>query len=207
MMARAWMAFAAVGVFAARAVAEEPAAIATMQEKMSYTFGFDMGKTLSRQGVPLETNLVLQGFHDGLLRATPALSESDMAAALAACQAVLKARQVEWRQSSSTARRQAGAAAAAAANATHALVVASPDTLPAGTMAVRYAQALVANGGTLPYTWSVSTGALPGGLALSASGVIGGTPTARGNFPFTVQLQDGLGNVVTKAISISVNGP
>jgi hypothetical protein len=201
------MAFAAVGVFAARAVAEEPAAIATMQEKMSYTFGFDMGKTLSRQGVPIETNLVLQGFRDGLLRATPALSESDMAAALAACQAALKARQVEWRQSASTARRQAGAAAAAAANAASALTVAGPDKLPDGTIAANYAQALVATGGTMPRAWSLAAGALPGGLTLSATGVISGTPTARGNFPFTAQIRDGLGNVSTKAFSITVNGP
>jgi hypothetical protein len=196
-----------VGFLAVHAAAEDQRPLQTMQEKMSYTFGFDMGKTLVRQGVPLETNLVLQGFHDGLLRATPALSESDMAAALAACQAVLKARQIEWRQSASTARRQAGAAAAAAANAASALTVAGPDKLPDGTIAANYAQALVATGGTMPRAWSLAAGALPGGLTLSATGVISGTPTARGNFPFTAQIRDGLGNVSTKAFSITVNGP
>jgi len=50
---------------------------------------------------------------------------------------------------------------------------------------------LKAWGGTEPYTWDVSEGALPDGLTLnSATGLISGTPTATGNFKFKVLITD-----------------
>jgi hypothetical protein len=54
----------------------------------------------------------------------------------------------------------------------------STIALPAGQVGKAYTTTLVANGGTTPYTWSV-TGALPAGLAFNAaSGVLSGTPGA-----------------------------
>ncbi|HLI63998.1 MAG TPA: putative Ig domain-containing protein, partial [Terriglobales bacterium] len=53
-----------------------------------------------------------------------------------------------------------------------------------------YQQSLQASGGKPPYTWSISAGSLPPGLSLSAAGVISGTPTTTGKFPFTVQVTD-----------------
>lgn len=50
---------------------------------------------------------------------------------------------------------------------------------------------LTATGGTGPYTFAVTTGLLPPGLNLSSSGVLSGTPTQGGNFPFTVTITDG----------------
>ncbi len=44
-------------------------------------------------------------------------------------------------------------------------------------------------GGT--QTWSVPSGSLPAGLALSSAGVLSGTPTATGDFTFKVQVTDG----------------
>lgn len=49
---------------------------------------------------------------------------------------------------------------------------------------------LAATGGVEPYHWTVSVGALPGGLTLSAAGVISGTPAANGFFQFSVQVFD-----------------
>jgi large repetitive protein len=63
---------------------------------------------------------------------------------------------------------------------------------------------LMATGGTAPYTWS---GSPANGLSLSSSGVISGTPSAGGNFSFSVQATDSLGASATANISVSVTGP
>ncbi len=54
---------------------------------------------------------------------------------------------------------------------------------PAGTVGVAYSHTFTATGGTPPYTWSSTGGALPGGLLLNPStGELAGTPTAAGTF-------------------------
>ena len=66
-----------------------------------------------------------------------------------------------------------------------------PAALPAGTVGASYPQAaIVSVGGTAPYTYAVSSGALPTGLVLSTAGVLSGTPGAAGSFTFTVTATD-----------------
>ena len=77
-------------------------------------------------------------------------------------------------------------------------------TLPNGEATVAYSQTLAATGGLTPYTWSVSAGALPGGIALSAAGVLSGTPTAAGTFSFTVRVRDANTVTATRAQSLTV---
>ena len=62
----------------------------------------------------------------------------------------------------------------------------SPAALPNGSQAVAYSQTVTASGGTGPYTFVVTAGALPTGLSLSSQGYLFGTPTQSGNFQFTV---------------------
>ncbi|GAB2511943.1 putative Ig domain-containing protein [Lysobacter humi (ex Lee et al. 2017)] len=69
-------------------------------------------------------------------------------------------------------------------------VTVSPSTLPDGTVGAGYSQTLNASGGTAPYTYAVSAGALPAGLTLSPTGVLGGTPTAAGTFAFSITATD-----------------
>jgi len=65
------------------------------------------------------------------------------------------------------------------------------QSLAGGTVGVSYSAALAASGGTLPYSWSIVSGLLPGGLSLNSStGSIAGTPTTAGTFSFTVQATD-----------------
>ena len=54
-----------------------------------------------------------------------------------------------------------------------------------------YSQSNVASGGTTPYTYSVSAGALPAGTTLNAAtGTVAGTPTAAGAFSYTIKATD-----------------
>jgi hypothetical protein len=67
-----------------------------------------------------------------------------------------------------------------------------PTTLAGGTTGTAYNATLnPAAGGTAPYTYAVTAGALPGGLALNpTTRVISGTPTAAGTFNFSVTATD-----------------
>lgn len=56
----------------------------------------------------------------------------------------------------------------------------SPPTLPNGTVGVPYSQTITASGGTAPYVFSVTAGALPAGLTLTPGGLLSGTPTTAG---------------------------
>ena len=66
----------------------------------------------------------------------------------------------------------------------------STRSLSTGTVGAAYSQALQATSGTLPYSWAITAGSLPAGLALNGAGVISGTPTAAGTSTFTVQVTD-----------------
>lgn len=60
---------------------------------------------------------------------------------------------------------------------------------PDGTQGVAYGpHVLTTTGGLLPYLYEIVSGALPDGLTLDPSGIITGTPTAAGVFPFTVAI-------------------
>lgn len=60
----------------------------------------------------------------------------------------------------------------------------------ATTLDTPYSFQLSAQGGGTQ-TWSLVSGSLPSGLQLSSSGLISGTPTATGDFTFSVQVSDG----------------
>jgi hypothetical protein len=60
-----------------------------------------------------------------------------------------------------------------------------------------------ASGGTPPYTFSVWTGSLPPGLTLDPKlGTLSGTPTAVGNYSFSVAVKDYAGVLATTPVSI-----
>jgi hypothetical protein len=64
-------------------------------------------------------------------------------------------------------------------------------TVPNGGMGTPYTSTqLTVTGGTGTLSWTVNSGVLPPGLNLSTGGVISGTPTAGGQFNFTVQVTD-----------------
>jgi len=78
-------------------------------------------------------------------------------------------------------------------------------TIPGGTAGLSYTTTLVATGGSSPYNWTISSGALPTGLTLATStGVISGTPQAAGSFSFVARVADSAGNQATQAYTLSV---
>ncbi len=98
-----------------------------------------------------------------------------------------------------TASRQFGIMIAAS------LSITTGTTLPGGATGSSYSQTLAATGGTAPYTWAVTAGALPASITLDArSGTLSGTPTAAGSFNFTVQVTDTAKNNASKAFSLTI---
>ncbi len=75
-----------------------------------------------------------------------------------------------------------------------------------------YAETLTAVGGSGGnYTWTITSGALPPGLTLEASGtpstLISGRPTQLGTFDFSVQVEDFFGNRATRSLTLAVTEP
>lgn len=73
------------------------------------------------------------------------------------------------------------------------LLINGPQSLPNGTVGTPYAlyQFTATGGMGGPYYWYVSSGhSLPPGLSLSSSGILSGTPTTAGFYPFSVRAND-----------------
>src|ERR1700757_2739547 len=62
--------------------------------------------------------------------------------------------------------------------------------LPSAATSTPYNAFLAATGGTAPYIWSLQSGSMPSGLALSPAGQISGTPAQSGSFTLTLQVKD-----------------
>jgi Putative Ig domain len=84
------------------------------------------------------------------------------------------------------------------------LEITSPSSLPSAEIGTAYTSTLVATGGVTPYTWSVLSGALPGGLTLSSAGVVSGTPTATGQFIFIAKITDATAQTTSAPLQITV---
>jgi hypothetical protein len=73
-----------------------------------------------------------------------------------------------------------------------------------GQVNVPYTSSLTAHGGVQPYNFSIISGSLPAGLALTTtSGAISGTPTTAATFDFTAQVVDSSGFAATDTATAS----
>src|SRR5438309_602935 len=84
------------------------------------------------------------------------------------------------------------------------LEITTLSSLPPAEIGATYSSALAASGGSTPYTWTVSAGALPGGLTLSSTGQISGTPTTAGTFSFTARASDAAAQTATAVLQITI---
>ncbi|HKQ50221.1 MAG TPA: S8 family serine peptidase [Phycisphaerae bacterium] len=85
-----------------------------------------------------------------------------------------------------------------------ATITLSPTSLPATFVDRTYEKTLTAGGGSGPYSYAVTAGALPPGMTLSPSGVISGTSAVGGTYNFTVTATDSAGCPGSRAYSIAV---
>jgi hypothetical protein len=84
-------------------------------------------------------------------------------------------------------------------------LVVTTSALPVGRRNKPYNQTLTASGGTNPYAWSVTSGALPPGLSLNAAtGAISGRPTTLGTYAFTVGVRDAQNQTSAKNLTVMV---
>lgn len=63
----------------------------------------------------------------------------------------------------------------------------------------------IASGGSGQYTFSLKTGSLPAGMNLSSTGMLSGTPTQGGSFPFTVSVSDAQGDTGSLAQTLVID--
>jgi hypothetical protein len=89
------------------------------------------------------------------------------------------------------------------------------DAVAPATLGQAYSQTLTANsvtslnppaGAPVQATWTLASGSLPPGIALSPEGVLSGTPTTEGSYGFTVMAKNG-GPSETRDLGISVRQP
>ena len=93
--------------------------------------------------------------------------------------------------------------AALVANVPNPVVVAL--AAPNGTVGTSYTDQATATGGTSPYVFSVSTGSLPAGLSMDASGAVSGTPTVAGASTFSVTATDAKSATGTGTFTITIS--
>lgn len=102
------------------------------------------------------------------------------------------------------------------ARATYVLLV-TPPTLPLSVVSSRlppafqderYTVQLIAVGGAPPYVWTRAPSAmLPGGLALSPEGTLGGEPTLAGAYVVRVEVRDAQGTIASGDVALDVIDP
>jgi len=84
------------------------------------------------------------------------------------------------------------------------LTILTPCPIEAASAGVPFSRPLTAAGGTPPYVWSVASGSLPPGVTLSPSGLLAGTATQAGSFPFQLRVTDAAGASATQNCSLAI---
>ena len=77
--------------------------------------------------------------------------------------------------------------------------------LPNATLDTAYDQRVIATGGVPPYSFALTSGVLPSGLAIAADGRITGTPDTEETQAFTVTVTDSCPNTTAQALFITVS--
>jgi len=82
------------------------------------------------------------------------------------------------------------------------VAIVTPSIHPRAIQHEPFRKELTAAFGSQPFTWSIAEGKLPAGLALSQDGLIVGTATETGSFPFVAQVRDASGAIATRSFTL-----
>jgi hypothetical protein len=81
------------------------------------------------------------------------------------------------------------------------------ESIPDGMKGCSYIETITVTGGILPYTWSVISGSMPGGLELdNDTGTISGSPDSVGTFCLTVEVTDDEGGADQQEYCLTIEG-
>ena len=75
--------------------AQENLVLKNQEEKMSYIIGMDIGNNLKKQGIDIDTNILIKGIKDAFASTKPLLSEQEIRETLATFQKEMQAKQRE----------------------------------------------------------------------------------------------------------------
>jgi FKBP-type peptidyl-prolyl cis-trans isomerase len=107
---------------------QNPSALPTQKDKVSYAIGMNIGTNLHRQSVDVDPKLLQQGLHDALSGGKTLLSEDEARAALTEFQTEMSKKQQDKMQQAGEANKKEGDAFLAA-NKSKEVVVALPSGL------------------------------------------------------------------------------
>jgi hypothetical protein len=78
------------------------------------------------------------------------------------------------------------------------------SSVPSAVQEQYFVRQLPAAGGKPPYTWRFVSGTMPPGLSLLSNGRVTGTPSATGEYTYTLELKDSKGTTVQKSYTQKV---
>lgn len=83
--------------------------------------------------------------------------------------------------------------------------VITTSSVPSALVSTAYSTSLAASGGQTPYQWNIASGSLPAGVQLNATtGMLSGSPTQSGTFPFTARVTDAASHTAQQSLSLVV---
>jgi FKBP-type peptidyl-prolyl cis-trans isomerase len=106
---------------------QSPTTLSTPKDKLSYAIGLNIGKSLEKDAIDVDPEIVAQGFKDALAGGKTLLTDDEAKAAIVALQADLRKKQEETMKAAGEANKKQGDAFLAANKAKEGVV-----TLPSG---------------------------------------------------------------------------
>ena len=111
-----------VGLACAEGTLAEGEKPESLEDRVSYTLGFNLGSNLKRDGVSATPDLILRGLKDALAGSDPALTPDEMAQCMREMQTQLQAEQAEAQQVQGAENREKGEAFLAANRAAEGVI-------------------------------------------------------------------------------------